>query len=312
MSKVAVVTAKIQAFSDSASALGARMASTLSGIRTLQFARDVVTGRTGPLTPASYEPTAGSVDRQLLDAVAVRGGVADALDQYGRMLSCLVEGSAPDALNRQRTALTEATAQLAALAQGDADLSRADSDLAADTARSQPKPMPHKEAELVNAGNKLLGAVGFVAKVANNSAPGDVSGVIVIVSQRVTTAIRVRRGMKTLAVMVPPMLADIDRMAGELAASAAPLSAAIDRLLGDVIAASNGLGPAADPAARFAYDFQVATLLRDGRGLKAALAEMSVGYARLGSLHRDAAAALAAGAPAPAEPAKAPATMVRA
>ena len=189
MAKLDRIAAKASTFSESASGLAERVRSTFDKIQQLQHMWMIIGPEESQLTPDSFSAPKGSPERRLLDALALRQASADLLAEYGKLLESLGKGDPEEAVKKQNTLFEGATERLAAINYAaDAEIAGVESavsDLAEDEKDSKPAPHSAEVVKLKGVANQTLGALGFVSKVASASIPGTVSGIIVMVSQRV-------------------------------------------------------------------------------------------------------------------------------
>ncbi len=291
MAKLDRIAAKAEAFSESATALAAKASTTLDKIENIQHVWTVIDSGEGKLSPDSYSNPPGTAERKLLDAAELRRASADLLSQYGQMLAAMGKGDPEEVVEKQTVLFDAATERLEALhAAADAATAvaeAADADMAADEKGSEPAPHSAEVEKLEGAAGQTLGILGFVAKVARGSTPGRVSGIIVIVSQRIAWRQRMLKGSKIIAKLVPKSQDDVEKLSGVIVDSMAPLDSATDKLIGAILDWHNAHRPGHVDPARFSYEMRLASLLQDGRDVKASLAELADSYGKLAPAHKE-------------------------
>ena len=170
---------------------------------------------------------------------------------------------------------------------GEAALAGDDAGREKDEKSAAPKDISPREAELLAVKNKTVGLLGFVSKVARLTTAGRVSGIIVIVNQRVTKRIRLKRGEAELRVLTPKAQADVEQLSAVLADSYGPLDETTDHLIGEILTWHNKQPAAVDDPSRFSFELDVASMVRDARGIKSSLKAVTDAYGKLGPAHQD-------------------------
>jgi len=285
MAKTESVGSRVEGFSDSTSTLAARLNSTFGTLEKLQHSRMVMTSGESKLTAQSYSAPAGSPERRLLDALALRRAVADVLDQYGQLVSALAKGASGEEVKTRGVVFQAASDHLETLNGG--ALGKANSELEKDEESAAPKDLSPREAELLAVKNKTVGVLGFVSSVARLSTAGKVSGIIVIVNQRVTMRIRQKKGEAELKAMTLKAQADIDKLSTALADSHGPLDETTDHLVEEILAWYNKQPTPVDDPSRFSYELDVASMLKDARAIKLSLKAITDAYGKLGPAHQE-------------------------
>jgi hypothetical protein len=288
----AAVTARIESFSESSTKIAAGLGDAMALLEHLQSHTMVVTAADDPLTLDSFTPAAGSPEQRLLDAIALRKGVAAVVDRYGQFLRTLGSGDDDGQLEKQRHLLEAATEELRPLLGGDAAALGADQHLAADAGSAQRGTTPSANvAKLETAGVKARFILGVVAKVGGASTAGGIAGGLGMLSDGVTRHVRQEEGLKTLATLVPDLQPDVENLAHVLVESEAPLTSAADELASRLLAWTNAHRPAPGDPARAGYNLELSSLLADvGRiralvqGVAASAAQLAPAHAEIGQM----------------------------
>ena len=286
MAKTETVGSRVEGFSESTSTLAAKLNNTFGTLEALQHSRMVMTSGDVKLTAKSYSAPAGSPERRLLDALALRRALADVLKQYGQLVSALAKGVSGEEVKTRGVVFQAASDQLETLNGGDA-IGKADSELEKDEESAAPKDLSPREAELLAVKNKTVGVLGFVSSVAMRSTAGKVSKVLVIVNQRVTNRIRQKKGEAELCVMTPKAQADVEKLSTALADSHGPLEETTDHLVEEILKWHNKQPTPADDPSRIPYELDVASMLKDARAIKSSLKAITDAYGKLGPAHQD-------------------------